>query len=399
MSFLGSLASSLFFSYLCYASTFLTKDGIKFAIGLSTFSLILLVFIIEFLLRVLERFETDSLSSIDAVHLESDGTQLKAAAFYNSYEYISKLDSAKADENLSGKFWSELSAYRRRGMFSRDRQGAIIGNADVSGEFINVVEGLRVTPSQPSDFAGKLHIFGGSTIFAYEVSDGHTPSALLQKKFNESQIGFKVINHGVGGSTIGDCLRRLKLVNISANDVVLVLFGDNDIGINAPRKIAGRGVFRYVPLWGKLLLILKSHSRIVKWIYLETVVYQFTDFDLNTALLDGTISDYSKFGEYLRSLNIRVCFLLQPNLYTKVPVNKFEVLLKATYPEHWERTVVSGYRTLRESLKNEKDFVDISEVFNGEPDSYFLDWAHVNSLGNEILAEKMFQVLKNRGLI
>ncbi|NDA37501.1 MAG: SGNH/GDSL hydrolase family protein, partial [Acidimicrobiia bacterium] len=236
MSFLGSLASSLFFSYLCYASTFLTKDGIKFAIGLSTFSLILLVFIIEFLLRVLERFETDSLSSIDAVHLESDGTQLKAAAFYNSYEYISKLDSAKADENLSGKFWSELSAYRRRGMFSRDRQGAIIGNADVSGEFINVVEGLRVTPSQPSDFAGKLHIFGGSTIFAYEVSDGHTPSALLQKKFNESQIGFKVINHGVGGSTIGDCLRRLKLVNISANDVVLVLFGDNDIGINAPRK-------------------------------------------------------------------------------------------------------------------------------------------------------------------
>ena len=139
--------------------------------------------------------------------------------------------------------------------------------------------------------------------------------------------------------------------------------------------------------------------RIFNWLYLETVEYRFTDLEINSDLLSNTINDYSIIGEYLKSLNSRVCFLLQPNLYTKVPISEFEVRLKSTYPKHWEQTVVSGYQTLRNSLNAKSDFVDISDIFNNRPSAYFLDWAHVNSSGNEIIADEMFKVLKDRELI
>jgi lysophospholipase L1-like esterase len=398
-SILGSLFFSIFFACLAYALSWIFEDGLEFVIGVATLLVITALLIIEFLLRVLEKLDKSHSVSSEGNRLESDGTQLKAAAFYNSFDYISQLDAAKVDKNLSREFWEELTNYRNRGMFERDQRKTILGNADVEGKFINVHSGLRVTPDQPTDSVGKVHLFGGSTIFAYEVTDEHTPAAFLQRQLNKSDIRYSVLNHGVGGSTIGDCLRRIKLLNLSKSDVVLVLFGDNDIGINSPRKIVGRGIFRAIPFWGNLLLVLKSHSKILNWIFLETVEYKYTDSETNASLLGNTISNYLQIGEYLKSLNIPVCFVLQPNLYTKVPTSEDEIRLKSTYPKHWEQIVVSGYRTLRDSLRTKADFLDISKVFNDKSGAYFLDWAHVNSIGNEIIASEMFNVLNDRELI
>ena len=398
-SFLGALFASIFFLYLVLALTLLTKDGFQFVIGVATYLVLAVLLIIELLLRTLDRLDKNEVKPSDKVHLESAGTQLKAAAFYNSFEYIKQLESAKNDENLSSEFWEELTQYRDRGMFARDFDKAIIGNADVTGKFVNVTDGLRYTPGQPSDSVGKVHLFGGSTIFAYEVTDEHTPSALLQTQVNATGLKIAVFNHGVGGSTIGDCLRRLKLVSLAKNDIVLFLFGDNDIGINSPRKLVGRGLFKLIPFWGKLVLVSKSYSNVFKWLFFETVEYRFTDLETNPDLLRKTIEDYLLIGEYLKSLNIPVCFLLQPNLYTKVPINEFEVRLKSTYPKHWERTVATGFKVLRESLKDKAGFLDISSVFDNKSGFYYLDWAHVNSLGNKIIADEMFKVLKTKELI
>ncbi len=398
-SLLGGLFASLLFLYLVLALTFLTKDGFQFAIGVATYLVLIVLLIVELLLRTLDKLDKNEVKLSNKVRLESDGTYLKAAAFYNSFEYISRLESAKLDENLSSEFWDELTEYRDRGMFARDFDKVIIGNADADGKFINVINGLRQTPGHPTDYLRSIHLFGGSTIFAYEVTDEHTPSALLQKQINETGSKIAVFNYGVGGSTISDCLRRLKLVSLANDDIVLFLFGDNDIGINSPRKLVGRGIFKLIPFWGKLLLVSKSHSRIFKWLFFETVEYRFTDLETNPDLLRKTIEGYLLIGDYLKNLNIHVCFLLQPNLYTKVPINEFEVRLKSTYPKHWERTVASGFKMLQDSLKDKADFLDISSVFDNKSGSYYLDWAHVNSLGNKIIADEMFKVLKHRELI
>ncbi len=398
-SFLGALLASIFFLYLVLALTLLTKDGFQFAIGFATYLILVVLLIVELLLRILNKLDKSEINLQDKVRLVSDGTQLKAAAFYNSFDYIKQLESAKNDENLSSEFWAELTQYRDRGMFARDFDKVIIGNAEVNGKFINVTDGLRYTPSQPSDSVGKIHLFGGSTIFAYEVTDEHTPSALLQKQINATGSKIAVFNHGVGGSTIGDCLRRLKLVSLAKNDIVLFLIGDNDIGINSPRKLVGRGLFKLIPFWGKLVLVSKSYSMVFKWLFFETVEYRFTDLETNPDLLKKTVEDYCQISDYLKSLDIRACFFLQPNLYTKVPLNEFEFRLKSTYPKHWERTVVSGFKVLRESLKDKTDFLDISCIFDNKSGSYFLDWAHVNSSGNKIIADEMFKVLKTKELI
>jgi hypothetical protein len=398
-SLLGSLIISIIFLYLGYALVFLTMDGIQFAIGVATYLVLLVLLLVEVLLRMLDKLDADESNTWDNTFVDRNGTQLKAAAFYNSFDYISQLESAKLDENLSREFWDELTAYRNRGMFARDSDKTIIGNADVDGKFINVVNGLRRTPGHPTDYLKSIHLFGGSTIFAYEVCDDGTPSALLQNLFNKASIKSAVFNHGVGGSTIGDCLRRLKLVNLSTGDVVLVLFGDNDVGINSPRKMTIRGVFRLIPFWATLLSGLKNKVKICKWLFLETVEYRFTDLETNPDVLNKTIEDYLHICEYLKNLNIRVCFLLQPNIYTKVPTNDFEYRLKSTYPKHWEQTVVSGFRILQGSLNDQVDFLDISSVFNNKTGSYFLDWAHVNTPGNKIIADEMFKVLKNKELI
>ena len=398
-SLLGSLVFSIIFLYLIYAFVFLTMDGIRFVIGVATYLGFLLLLLVEVMLRTLDKLDADENNTSDSILVDSNGAQLKAAAFYNSFEYISCLESAKLDENLSREFWDELTAYRNRGMFARDSDKTIIGNADVDGKFINVINGLRQTPGHPTDYLRSIHLFGGSTIFAYEVCDENTPSARLQKLFNETGVKFAVFNHGVGGSTISDCMRRLKLVNLTTGDIVLVLFGDNDVGINSPRKITGRGVFQLIPFWGKLMRMFKHRVKICKWLFFETVEYRFTDLESNPDVLNKTIEDYLSICEYLKSLNIRVCFLLQPNIYTKVPTNDFEHRLKSTYPKHWEKSVASGFRVLRSSLKDKANFLDISSVFNNKTGSYFLDWAHVNTSGNEIIADEMFKVLKSKELI
>ncbi len=398
-SLLGSLIISIVFLYLVCALIFLKMDGIQFVIGVATYLVLLVLLLVEVLLRTLDKLDAVESNTSDDTLVDSNGTQLKAAAFYNSFEYISRLESAKLDENLSREFWDELSAYRNRGMFARDSDKIIIGNADVDGKFINVINGLRQTPGHPTDYLRSIHLFGGSTIFAYEVTDEHTPSALLQKQINETGSKIAVFNYGVGGSTIGDCLRRLKLVSLAKDDIVLFLFGDNDIGINSPRKLVSRGVFKLIPFWGNLLLVSKSHSRMFKWLFFETVEYRFTDLETNPDLLRKTLEDYFRIWEYLKSLNICVCFLLQPNIYTKEPINEFEHRLKSTYPKHWERTVASGFKMLQDSLKDKADFLDISSVFDNKSGSYYLDWAHVNSSGNKIIADEMFKVLKHKELI
>ena len=398
-SLLGSLIISIVFLYLVCALIFLKMDGIQFVIGVATYLVLLVLLLVEVLLRTLDKLDAVESNTSDDTLVDSNGTQLKAAAFYNSFEYISRLESAKLDENLSREFWDELSAYRNRGMFARDSDKIIIGNADVNGKFINVINGLRQTPGHPTDYLRSIHLFGGSTIFAYEVTDEHTPSALLQKQINETGSKIAVFNYGVGGSTIGDCLRRLKLVSLAKDDIVLFLFGDNDIGINSPRKLVSRGVFKLIPFWGNLLLVSKSHSRMFKWLFFETVEYRFTDLETNPDLLRKTLEDYFRIWEYLKSLNICVCFLLQPNIYTKEPINEFEHRLKSTYPKHWERTVASGFKMLQDSLKDKADFLDISSVFDNKSGSYYLDWAHVNSSGNKIIADEMFKVLKHKELI
>ena len=86
-------------------------------------------------------------------------------------------------------------------------------------------------------------------------------------------------------------------------------------------------------------------------------------------------------------------------MYTKNSHTSFEVWLKGTYPKHWENVVLDGYSVLKDALGADKSFEFLTDIFDDIDFSNYLDWAHLNSDGNEIIATKIFQILNNRRLI
>ena len=398
-SLFAGCSASLLVLFTVVILNFLRADDWKFFIGLSLLVLIFAILSLEFLLRLYQHFESKLALTSEQNNFGNDGIQLKAAAFYNSFAYVSQLESAKRDHFLTKDFWEELTKYRTEGMFKRDKDQAITGNRDWKSKYINVIDGIRHTPNQPTNFDQKLYLFGGSTIFSYEVQDDKTPSAFLQKQLLDSGSKYKVENHGVGGATIKDCLRRMQAIEMQSGDVVVVLFGDNDIGINSPRKLVGKSVFKRIPLWGELLAVFRNRSRITDWLYLETVEFVYTDLKANPNLLNRTVKTYHQIVEFLQTINVQTVFVLQPNLYTKNVHTSFEVWLKDTYPKHWENVVLDGYLVLKDALGADKNFEFLTDIFDDSDFSNYLDWAHLNSEGNEVIAMKILQILSDRRII
>src|SRR5258708_6822770 len=67
------------------------------------------------------------------------------------------------------------------------RNELILG--DVQGKWFNVSDGKRVTTDQPSTFANRIYLFGGSTVFDQEVPDELTVASYLQRRVNETMPG------------------------------------------------------------------------------------------------------------------------------------------------------------------------------------------------------------------
>ncbi len=71
---------------------------------------------------------------------------------------------------------------------------------DVKGEYINIVDGERITVNQPETYTRTIHMYGRCGVFGYAVEDKHTLPSLLQKVLVERGIhDVRVLNHGLWG--------------------------------------------------------------------------------------------------------------------------------------------------------------------------------------------------------
>jgi len=397
--FLASLTIGLFSTLFVLILTFLQSNNWKFYLGLAEIIFAVFVCVVEFLLRLAHRIEVSLGQTDDYLKRVSKGLQIRAAAFFYSFDQVSGLDSARADKHLTKEFWEELTTYRTNGMFERGKDREILGNKDVSGRYINVLNGMRVTPNQPTVAEKKILLFGGSNIITYEAQDDKTPSAFLQSQIIKIGSSYKVENHGVGAASIADCMKRLRLTDISQKDIVVFLFGINDVGINLPSKLVGKGLFKKIPFWCEATSLLRNKLRIVDTLFLKTVAQVFTDLEANPDVLNRTIGTCYEIVDFLKSKSIEFVFILQPNLYTKKTKNLFENWLRESYPKHWETVVLTGYKVLQKEFCEDKNFETAIDIFDSSHDSYYLDWAHVNSLGNKIIAQSIFNLLLDREML
>lgn len=91
-------------SFTVLILNFLRADDWKFFIGLSLLVMIFAILSLEFLLRLYQNFESKLALTSEQNNIANDSIQLKAAAFYNSFEYVSQLESAKRDHFLTRDF-------------------------------------------------------------------------------------------------------------------------------------------------------------------------------------------------------------------------------------------------------------------------------------------------------
>ena len=273
---------------------------------------------------------------------------------------------------------------------------------DFQGNFLNVLNGLRITTNVPMVSKQRLYVFGGSTVFCGEVSDKYTLCSFLQANINDNGLATSVVNFGRHGSTFRNRILFLERCDLVKDDLVLFWFGTNELGWKLLEGKTGANLF--VRVLQKVSQGLKLGSE-----YLAVVAQLHSLFD--SMVLEPFCKRYAYFEtrrslrqldrlSHLRGFRYRV--FLQPNLLTKsIRTNREDILRNFFLSRDKGRIVKklldANYPRFR-SLLTQFNGVDMSGVFVQKDIEVFADWVHLNSEGNRIVANTMFNILENDGL-
>ncbi len=295
----------------------------------------------------------------------------------------------------------------------------------------NYVDHKRVTTNQPEKYKHTIYVFGGSTVMELFCPDDYTFSSYLQREVNQAFPNtYQVTNMGVMGYAINNQYARLTTVDLNPGDIVIFFDGFN----NADRLY-------YICLSQENRTILPS--KIFPEInanYLNSFVenelqdlqnqmeqlYRTSDFALLlleprnfspkclqdesqlTEYAESWSEDYShhlvESHAYTVSHNATFIHYIQPTIYNIQEPSRYENgLLRSPQfsPAGFEETYMFLYDHLyllnqawvQEGILS----YDISDAFNHDkrqPDyEIFYDLVHVNWLGNQMLAEAIYEKL------
>lgn len=82
------------------------------------------------------------------------------------------------------------------------KKGDFYCHEDRKSQYINVIDGKRVTPFQPDDYTKTIHMYGRCGIFGYAVEDRDTIPSQVQKELIAHGIdNVRIVNHGLWGGS------------------------------------------------------------------------------------------------------------------------------------------------------------------------------------------------------
>ncbi len=268
------------------------------------------------------------------------------------------------------------------------------------GKYINIENNLRVTKFQPLQYKNTIHIFGGSAIFGGEVPDYNTIPSFLQNKLNDANIIYKVKNYGVSSIITKQQYERLKnMAEITKGDIVIFYDGANDIlqkiyfGNKEGWIIGGNEKKEF--FWIKILRKVSKNSYFFSYIdnKITALLPMQTDFANESMVYLNEISDAKK---YVEEKNAKFYHFLQPVLFEKENKNEYEkklLTIRSIIPDGLENVFNKAYPIFKEQLKKKDYSHDLTRSFDNTEKSVYLDWCHVNHIGNEIIANKIFNII------
>ena len=373
-------------------------------IVLAVFTLILLVIGLEFALRhVVSKSEIKN-----RFNNGPNGTRVPFAQ--------AQLDSGGYPfDYMNEKVWNEMQDFFKE--MARQSEKALKEHGEIeelkwayqknqyisiSGENYSIFQGIRGTSdSEYLVDSKRVLIFGGSTVFCEETPDQLTIASFLQRVINLYSNSFEVVNCGWSGASVIERSKMLEsLITLSPGDSVVFLFGDNDSGWHVINSDGERFLSHtLLPVSLKVMRLLsdKFRSELAKWIYGETAPRILDRFSL--VAVGETVKALRKSADYCRSKGARMVAILQPNLYTLRTKSQYESQLEKHFSTDMRNLTLASYRRYEEWVKETPYAVSATHIFDNAPASVFLDWAHVNARGNEIIAKFIFEELQRQGML
>ncbi len=372
------------------------RNQILSGIIISLITLILLLALLEGVTRLLTK------------NIPTDVGQIRGAdaPAYQNAEYITP------------EFMAEIPQSNR--LYKVEGVNLLL-NEDFDGKYINVIGGARVTSDQPENYTHTIYLFGGSPVFGSEVPDEFTLASYLQRDLN-AYFGdtYRVVNLGVISMSIEQQLNRLKITDIKEGDIVLFYDGFNDATIMYseaydPETIpweSNQQTTKLGSLFRGFINTLTRHSHFAYYVLgFHNFKPRFLNDEAQIAQLQENMENYLlplylEANAYSQKHNAQFVQMLQPcifNLPQFTPQESLITSARPLVPNGWAEAIRLGYEVLRDmsDAMNAEGIpsYDLSHVLDpqhrpSENTEIYLDYVQVNHIGNEIIAENIFNHLQ-----
>ncbi len=299
----------------------------------------------------------------------------------------------------------------------QDSKSLIISTDNTSSRFffpnqhydtININEyGLRGGEifKEKSENIFRIIMIGGSTTFGSgSTSDETTIPGFLQEKFYEMEFNKKieVINAGLPGATSKEEVKYIKNYLLEFDPDFLIIYdGWNDARYISRTLLENEQVDEEEPLLFKLQYLPQYRTPFVIYrVFIAPIQGQDTStinekFDPNVAKMWK--ERWSDICKITNEKNISTLLIVQPIIGTG---NKELSPDESKYAPHsgWVkyRTTVKILNSMADSVSELEPICDktsdLRNVFDEIKEPVFYDHGHVNDLGNEIVAEKIYEL-------
>lgn len=261
---------------------------------------------------------------------------------------------------------------------------------------VDPIDGERVTPQTTDHPTKHVHFFGGSTMWGTGVDDHHT----IPAQFNTLHPEYRVFNHAQSGFVSRQELARLvNLVNQNSQmDVIVFYDGCNDpltlcrgdISINGHRE-ESKIIRKLTHQWEVPKGLYKATQRAIRTVFKDgsRPPSRCHDNPSYAKTVATTIVNNWKIAKNVAELGgAEFHAILQPVARLGQPSVAY--LDEKFDAKEWQLV----YPLIREIKETEgltwiHDFTDAFD----RKDYIYIDLCHVNNLGNQIIANKLNEVL------
>ena len=176
------------------------------------------------------------------------------------------------------------------------------------------------------------------------------------------------------------------------NDVLQRIIYENQEGymIGQPKKES---------FWMKLIRSKRKYSSILQIMYSEMIK---NSKEVSPVLINNSVDDYINIlvdtNKYVENQGAFFYHFLQPTLFTKNKLNDYEQMLvekgEPFVPLQFVEPYKKSYPLIENRLKNFDFSNSLTGIFNKLDKSPFLDYCHVNHIGNKIISENIWINIK-----